>query len=58
MDTSSQLCCPYCPDHELNPLGHHAVTCKGDGDVVVHHNALRDVLPNFVIGLSLVVDLR
>ena len=29
MDTSSQLCCPYCPDHQLDPLGHHAMTCKG-----------------------------
>ncbi|KAL5509010.1 hypothetical protein EMCRGX_G004288 [Ephydatia muelleri] len=26
MDTSSQLRCPYCPDHQLDPLGHHAVT--------------------------------
>ena len=34
MDTSSQLRCPYCPDHQLDPLGHHAVTCKGGGDVV------------------------
>ena len=39
MDTSSQLCCPYCPDHQLDPLGHHAVTCKGGGDVVMHHSA-------------------
>ncbi|KAL5468955.1 hypothetical protein EMCRGX_G030116 [Ephydatia muelleri] len=32
MDTSSQLCCPYCPDHQLDCLGHHAVTCKGGDD--------------------------
>ncbi|KAL5473662.1 hypothetical protein EMCRGX_G028172 [Ephydatia muelleri] len=43
MDTSSQLRCPYCPDHQLDPLGHHAVTCKGGGDVVLRHNSLRDV---------------
>ena len=47
MDTSSQLHYPYCPDHQLDPLGHHAVTCKGGGDVVVHHNALRDVFAQF-----------
>ena len=61
MDTSSQLRCPYCPDHQLDPLGHHAVTCKGGGgggDVVMSHNLLRDVFPNCVIGLSLVVNLR
>ena len=47
MDTSSQLCCPYCPDHQLDPLGHHAVMYKGGGDVVVRHNALRDVFAQF-----------
>ena len=29
--------------HQLDPLGHHAVTCKEGGDVVMRHNALRDV---------------
>ena len=47
MDTSSQLRCPYCPDHQLDLLGYHAVTCKGGGDVFVHHNALRDVFAQF-----------
>eukprot|EP00731_Ephydatia_muelleri_P024346 Em0016g617a len=47
MDTSSQLHCPYCPDHQLDPLGHDAVTCKGGGDVVLHHNSLRDVFAQF-----------
>ena len=47
MDTSSQLRCPYCPDHQLDPIGHHAMTCKGGGDVVVRHNALRDVFAQF-----------
>ena len=28
----------------LDPLGHHATTCKRGGDVVVRHNTLRDVL--------------
>ena len=49
MDTSSQLhtCSPYCPDHQLDPLGHHAMMCKGDGDVILHHNSLRDVFAQF-----------
>ena len=47
MDTSSQLRCPYCPDHQLDPFGHHAVTCKGSGDVVLCHNSLRDVFTQF-----------
>ena len=47
MDTSSQLRCPYCPDHQLDLLGHHGMTCKGGGDVVLHHNSLRDVFAQF-----------
>ena len=47
MDTLSQLHCPYCPDHQLEPLGHHAVTCKGCGGVVLRHNSLRDVFAQF-----------
>eukprot|EP00731_Ephydatia_muelleri_P016405 Em0009g829a len=43
MDTSPQQRCPHCHDHQLDPLGHHAVTCKGGGDAVIRHNALRDV---------------
>ena len=31
-----------CPDTALDPLGHHAVTCRHEGDVVIHHNCLRD----------------
>ena len=42
MDTSPQQRCPHCHDHQ-HPLGHHAVTCKGGGDAVIRHNALRDV---------------
>ena len=41
------LRCPYCPDHQVDPLGHHAVTCKGGGDVVLHHNSLRDAFAQF-----------
>ena len=35
--------CPYCSDHSLDPLSHHGLTCKHGGDVVTHHNRLRDV---------------
>ena len=47
IDTSLGSCCPHCPDHQLDPLGHHAVTCKGGGDVVLHHNSLWDVISQF-----------
>ena len=43
MDTSPEQRCPHRHDHQLDPLGHHAVTCKGGGDAVIRHNALRDV---------------
>ena len=28
----------------LDPLGHHALTCRKNGDVVIRHNRLRDLL--------------
>eukprot|EP00731_Ephydatia_muelleri_P007115 Em0003g1363a len=34
----------HCPEIALDPLGHHAVTCKRGGDVVSRHNKLRDIL--------------
>ena len=34
--------CPRCLTLSLNPLGHHALTCRYNGDVVSHHNRLRD----------------
>ena len=43
MDVSFGSCCPYCPNHRLDPLGHHALTCKHGSDVVLRHNSLRDV---------------
>ena len=47
MDTSPQLRCPHCHNHQLDPLGHHAVTCKGGGDAVIWYNALRNVFAQF-----------
>ena len=37
--------CALCPEHPLDPLGHHAfLTCKQGGDAVSRHNKLRDVV--------------
>ena len=47
MDVSFGSCCPHCPDHRLDPLGHHALTCKHGGGVVLRHNSLRDVFVEF-----------
>ena len=44
LDTAEGSVCALCPDKMLDPLGHHATTCKRGGDVVFHHNRLRDIL--------------
>ena len=51
------------PRHRIDPLGHHAVTCRRGGDVLMRHNRLRDVIVDFchsarlgVIRLRLVAD--
>ena len=44
LDTSSRFMCPFWPNTALDPLGHHAVTCRHGGDVVICHNRLRDEL--------------
>ncbi|KAL5516106.1 hypothetical protein EMCRGX_G001377 [Ephydatia muelleri] len=41
LDTSQGSQCAFCPAHSLDPLGHHAITCKCGGEVL-RHNALRD----------------
>ena len=46
-DLSRGSLCPLCPDTALDPLGHHAVTCRRGGDVVMRHNRLRDVIVDF-----------
>ena len=47
VDMSPYLRCPHCPDHQLDPLGHHALTCQRGGDAVLRHNSLRDVVARF-----------
>ena len=44
LDTAEGSHCALCPDKMLDPLGHHATTCKRGGDVVFRHNKLRDIL--------------
>ena len=43
--------CPLCPSTILDPLGHHAVTCKKGGSVVTNH-VLRDYIWVWVRDLS------
>eukprot|EP00731_Ephydatia_muelleri_P010164 Em0005g750a len=47
LDTSGGSLCPHCPDTALDPLGHHAASCRHGGDVVARHNHLRDIFANF-----------
>ena len=42
MDTSSESRCAMFPHNMLDPIDHHAVTCKFGGDVS-RHNQLRDI---------------
>ena len=44
LETSQGSQCALCPENILDPLGHHAITCKHGGDVAIQHNTLRDVL--------------
>ena len=43
MDLAQGINCTFCPSLGLDPLGHHAITCKHWGDVVSCHNKLCDV---------------
>ena len=47
MNSSIQLVCPFCPNITLDPLGHHAVSCRHSGDVVIRHNRLRNIFAEF-----------
>ena len=42
LDTSTASSCPFSPGAVLDPLGHHATSCRHGGDVVTRHNHLRD----------------
>ena len=45
--TSDASPCPFCPGVVLDPLGHHAASCRHGGDVVTRHNRLRDTFADF-----------
>ena len=45
MDISRGLSCPLCTDIALDPLGHHAATCRQEGDATDNH--LWDVFVEF-----------
>ena len=44
IETARGSNCALCPDSALDPLGHHAVTCKRGGDAVLRHNKLSNIL--------------
>ena len=44
MNSTARSSCPFCPDIALDPLGHHAVSCRHGGDVVIRHNHLRNII--------------
>ena len=41
---SDNTLCPFCLSHALDPVGHHALTCKHGVCVASRYNRLRDVL--------------
>ena len=47
MGTSLGSCCPYWPDHQLDPLGHHSVMPKGGGYVGLRHSSFKDAFSKF-----------
>jgi hypothetical protein len=47
MNSTARSSCPFCPDIALDPLGHHAVSCRHGGDVVIRHNRLRNIIADF-----------
>eukprot|EP00731_Ephydatia_muelleri_P004897 Em0002g1073a len=58
LDTAGGFSCPYCPDIMLDPLGHHAVSCRHGGFVVTQHNLLRDILAGFCRKAHLAVKIE
>ena len=36
LNTSGRSVCPFCPNTARDPLGHHVVTCRHGGDVVIY----------------------
>ena len=51
-------CCLLCPEIALDPLGHHALSCRRGGDVVLRHNHLRDIFVDFCHNANLSVKVE
>ena len=47
MNSTARASCPFCPDTALDPLGHHAVSCRHGDDVDIRHNSLRNIIADF-----------
>ena len=47
LETTTASCCLLCPEIALDPLGHHALSCRQGGDVVLIHNQLQNVFVDF-----------
>ena len=47
LNTSEASPCPFCPELVLDPLGHHAASCRHGGNVVTRNNRLRDIFVEF-----------
>ena len=47
MNSSVGSVCPFSPDITLDPLEHHAVSCRHGGDVMIRHNHLRNIFTEF-----------
>ena len=43
LETTRASCCLLYPEIALDPLGHHALSCRRGSDVVLRHNQLLDV---------------
>ena len=57
LDTSGDAQCALCPENSLDPLGHHATTCKRGGDVVYRHNRLRDIARPSPVAVPILVSI-
>ena len=58
LDTSRGSLCPFCSGISLDPLGHHAISCRHGGFVVSRHNNLRDTIAYFCRRAHLSVQLE
>ena len=47
INSSIQSVCPFCSNITLDPLGHHAMSCRHGGDVVIRQNRLRNIFAEF-----------